>query len=1633
MPWARRTDAWGKGFPQAWAGTAGGQIQGQAPRLALPGLWGSVEGTSALRRYPPSPMPEFEDLPPQQESADSPPSPQRKRRGCLVFGLLLPLLLLLLALWGLNGPGFRTLARLAGLKWATSQGLAGDFRVTGTIWSGIGLEAVEFSADGQGTLVKLSDLQLNYRPLDVLKSPGRLNWLDGFRVGQAEIRIFLPEADPAKGASPAGEVKRKEGKSSSREGKEPPLWQLLAADLTIEDLTLEVHRGDKLWSVESLRLDWPGKAGQGSLKIARLSLPGYEAIEGIEASLRQEAQTLTLGPVRLFGDSEIEFLSVEAPSPGTFAFRAGLALAGGKLDFALQGGADEALQASLDLRRGTSLDLSRLPLRENPWRGSITGLSWQFQGHPQRVQDWRLDGKLVASRLGQGKAEIDTLLLLGQGDRLDAEAKGAGFELHAGLHLPFAKIDSPAAWAEHPLSLELDAEIRDLAEALPAFGLSLPLAGVARVQARDWHWVQGQLVSGGMEMATQNLSWQGVAVPVATLRAEVSGENFVSLEAKLGLDEDNHAHLAAGVDLRARRYQGQANAQLDTGAARGRPDLFPDRLSGAARVEWTGQGRFDGKNSSGDLRLALNDLCFTGGRPFGGEAQVNYQTGAVFLKTFSLEAEGWNLQGRGEWDGRRLQLSDWRLRQGDREAARLALSLPCQVNAPGTFLEQSDALSLLLEFDDLALEETARVFLSAPPVLGRLQGQIQAEGRFAALALTGKLQLETEGGGAGETSEASTLDISLQGDLAKPASWVLSMEALLSQLPWMGSRLEMLRLQARTDTSRTDRPLLAELHWDQEGAVLEAQGRVDLHRAAGLRDLRGLPCRVDATLEIDELASFLEQVKVLKGEQTLPIRGGIRATLEGLSLRNGGIEAGQLRLQGGELSVEGQNVEGATVEAHVSQENEIEARIQLGLDSANRLDARLHYHLHKRHYEGEMDLQADLRRPGSRLQGLLQGRKLASLLPATAAAQWKGEGKVDEASHSGEFSLKTEALQLAAGAEPIDFLISGSYAPEVVDVSSWQLRSAPLQLTGVLSWRDDHLSLSGQGQSAGEGKLAIEASLPLSGERFQMADWFAQETPMDVKVSGQSLALGTLSRLWSPTPRLLGDLSLDLDFHGSPAKPELAMSVDLSGLRVPREKGDFPAGQLSLKAKSEAAQLELTGEYRHPDVEPLLLTAALPFHPGAWATGARSFAEEPVEAQAGMGRSDLGFLAGQVPGIESISGELTLDARVSGPLRSPQLQGEVDVTLPRLRLENRNAPSVQDLVLRARFAQDRVVLDRFEAILAGGKVSAAGETQLREGEAQVDVSITGSEVLLVRTPEANVRADLQLALQGPWSKARLSGEVGLTNSRFSKHFDLLPIGLPGRRTESVLPTVERSPQGGGAAYRDLDFGVKLAPFQDWPLALRIHSKDPFRVLSNLAESSITADLRLGGTLGRPLPVGRVEIEKGEMRLPFSRIDVETGRIEFDESTGFNGAIEFKARGRADRYQLAIYLHGRVLSPQHVLTSIPPLPSEDILTLIATGTTRDELLGSDAESLAAGKAAGLLLQKLREKSHEADADPTLLDFLEERTELELGRVNQETGEQTFGGRIRLWKQLFFVGDVDQQSDYRALLKYVFRFE
>lgn len=1591
-------------------------------------------------------MLEFDDTPPARESPAVSPTKRKTRRGCLGIALGVLFLTLVAGSLVLNGPGFRALARFGGLKAAESQGLRGDFEVAGTLASGFAIRNVNLS-DGEagGTSIRVEEIALDYRGLGLVAGAMDFDWLESVRVGKAEVRIELP----APGEKPDKPTERdKPAKApAATPGGFSPLWNLLRAGFEIADLTLSIRQGDRVVSVESLRLDLP-RGADGSLKLARLSLPGQKPLEDVDATIAKEAHGIKLGPLSLPGYAELESLAAKETSPGAFEVLAGLAAAGGALDLSVKARTTGPLEASLALRRGTSLSLERLPLPGSKLRGAVTDLDLRFAGDPAKPAGWDLSGKLVASKTGWDRSGVDSLLLVIQDRRLTLETARGRATAKVDASFPLDGAATIADLARIPVRANLAAEVPSLADTTADFGLKLPLAGSLSLEAREIALAGGRLASGSVLLESKDLAWDGVALSGARLAAQIERENFVRLAADLGLDENTRAHLAASADLTAKTYEGEAAVALDTAGRLGNvlADLDKALFTGAVSLDWKGRGGFAATGHRGEATVSLRAVTVKSGHPIDGSIAAAYSDKSAELESLSLKSEGVALAGSGAWDGKTVTLPDWKITHEGRVPLTLAVRLPLEPGVEGGFLAQEAPLSVELRLDQLAMDEVTRFFTAAPPLAGKLNGEVKATGDFDAINLGGRVEFRPDRKPTPSSTATAavidapaipaplaTLDLSLKGDLDRPSSWEAEFAALLSGLSWNGMALENIALEADTDTTQPQRPLVARVKFDQSSTLLDATARLDLAGAESFADLAAAAVRIDASLGIGNVATLLADFAPPK-LKALPLAGSLAATVEGVKLERGSLAAGTIALRSPDFAVESETFETIRLDASIPATDQIEATLLLALDDKTRVEGKGGFHLKKKEYSGALALIADLVAKGSKLRALLGGRKMADLLPGTTALEWRGEGRLADGEHAGNLNLKAESLRLAAGAEPLDAEIAGTYSADAADFPTLKVTSEPFSFAGSLSWKEKRLGLSGKGTSGGREAVSLAASLPLDPEKLTPELWFGQESPLSLDLRVEQLAIGTVSKLFLAKPPVLGEIDLGLLASGSPAAPQLDLDLALGGLTVPREGQAMPVGRLEVKADARGDRLDLSGDYRHPEVKPLTLSAALPFHPGAWATGARQVADETLSASAKMERSSLAFLAGQIPGIEAIAGEIALDATVSGTVAAPQIRGNSSIHLARLRLENRNAPSLHDVEVVATFGENRVVLERLNATVAGGSVTGNGEALLKPGgEPTIRLSLKGSEVLVVRTPDLNVRTDLDLTLAGPWSKAALSGEIGITNSRFFKNFDLLPIGLPAKKTQSALPTVERTPRGGGAAYRDLNIGVPLAPFRDWPVALRVHTKDPFLIRSNLLESSITADLRLVGTLGRPGPVGAVEIAKGEMSLPFSKIDVETGRIVFDEATGFNGALEFKARGKADRYQIAIYLYDRVFSPQYVLTSIPPMPGEDIITLLATGTTRNELVGDDAGTVAAGKAAGLLLKNLQKKSNEAEGDPTLLDLLEERTELELGRVNQETGEQTFGGKIRLWKQLFFVGDVDQQSDYRALLKYVFQFE
>lgn len=89
--------------------------------------------------------------------------------------------------------------------------------------------------------------------------------------------------------------------------------------------------------------------------------------------------------------------------------------------------------------------------------------------------------------------------------------------------------------------------------------------------------------------------------------------------------------------------------------------------------------------------------------------------------------------------------------------------------------------------------------------------------------------------------------------------------------------------------------------------------------------------------------------------------------------------------------------------------------------------------------------------------------------------------------------------------------------------------------------------------------------------------------------------------------------------------------------------------------------------------------------------------------------------------------------------------------------------------------------------------------------------------------------------------------------------------------------------------------------------------------------------------------------------------IKEGFLRFTPKTGFDPILEIRGTAEPRPYRVNVYAYGRASDPQLVLTSQPPLPENEIMTLLATGTTSSGLEDSQAAS---SRAMQLLIEELR---------------------------------------------------------------------
>ncbi|HMG03982.1 MAG TPA: translocation/assembly module TamB domain-containing protein, partial [Chthoniobacterales bacterium] len=334
------------------------------------------------------------------------------------------------------------------------------------------------------------------------------------------------------------------------------------------------------------------------------------------------------------------------------------------------------------------------------------------------------------------------------------------------------------------------------------------------------------------------------------------------------------------------------------------------------------------------------------------------------------------------------------------------------------------------------------------------------------------------------------------------------------------------------------------------------------------------------------------------------------------------------------------------------------------------------------------------------------------------------------------------------------------------------------------------------------------------------------------------------------------------------------------------------------------------------------------------------------------------------------------------------------------------------------FAGDVLHFERFNGDLAGGPFTISGQVTFPKlTEPNLDFQLKAQSILVARNDSLTARADADVKVTGPLKNATVTGNVALTNSQFLKNIDLLPIGLPGR--PAPQPPSDRP-----------DFSVTEPPIRDWKFDVAIKTKDPFLIRGNLANGGAISDLHLTGTGLRPQLQGTVRLQNVEATLPFSRLEIAQGFLYFDPSDSFNPKIDLHGTSLIRDYTVHVYVYGTSLAPEAVFTSEPPLPQEEIISLLATGVTRGELVGNN--NVLAGRAAMLLVQQLYRKVFKK-GEPTKSNSVFDKLQVDVGNVDPRTGQQTVTARLKVNEKFVLIGDLGVGGEFRGMVKYLIRFK
>ncbi len=307
------------------------------------------------------------------------------------------------------------------------------------------------------------------------------------------------------------------------------------------------------------------------------------------------------------------------------------------------------------------------------------------------------------------------------------------------------------------------------------------------------------------------------------------------------------------------------------------------------------------------------------------------------------------------------------------------------------------------------------------------------------------------------------------------------------------------------------------------------------------------------------------------------------------------------------------------------------------------------------------------------------------------------------------------------------------------------------------------------------------------------------------------------------------------------------------------------------------------------------------------------------------GRVNLKLIESLAPGVSG-AGLVSVAVRVNGTSSNPVLAGKLEVanaSISSINLPNGLSQMNGTLV----FNQDRLQIETLNARVGGGNVSFSG-FMTYSPHIDFNVGMKAQEVRL-RPAGISASSDADLRLTGTPADALFSGELTILKLNLTPGFDFATY-LEGMRQTTSLPQ-------GNSLLNNLRLDVHIVTTPE------------LQMEAASAKVSGDADLRLRGTLPRPVLLGRVDILEGDVYFSGTKYRLERGEITFTGPTGIRPTLDLEATTRVRDYDITLGVNGTPDKLNLTYRSEPPLPSSDIIALLALGRTESETPLTDTSS------------------------------------------------------------------------------------